>query len=147
MRTNLAIRALASAVVMTLAASLAGCGDEPEPQAEPTDDVSASQATERPTKRVTRPAKEKPAGATLEVTVNGGDVSPMGRTIEMATDEVLTVSVTADRAGELHVHSSPEQLVEFGQGRTRQGIRIGNPGQVDVEEHDSGALVARLLVK
>jgi predicted small lipoprotein YifL len=143
MRTNLAIRGLTSAVVMTLATSLAGCGDEPEPQAEPANDVSSSQATERSTK----PAKERPAGATLDVTVNGGNVSPMGRTIEMATGDVLTVRITADRAGELHVHSSPEQMVEFGQGRTRQGVKIDKPGQVDVEEHDSGALVARLLVK
>ena len=79
--------------------------------------------------------------------VNGSEVTPSGKAITMSVGDVLTIQVTSDRAGELHVHSSPEQYVAFKAGETRRDLAIDKPGQVDIEEHDTGALVARLLVR
>jgi hypothetical protein len=141
-------RSLVAVAALTLALSLAGCGaDTDEAQGEPaTGSVSGETSSSPPGRQSTKPAPQE-AGATLAVTVDGDQVSPVGERLEMSAGDVLTVRITSDRAGELHVHSSPEQYVEFGQGRTRQRLTIDMPGQVDVEEHDSGALVARLLVQ
>ena len=61
--------------------------------------------------------------------------------------DVLLVTITSDRAGELHVHSSPEQEVAFGAGTTELEVELKQPGQVDIEEHESGVLIARVLVR
>lgn len=138
-----------AAPALVLCLALVGCGEgEPAaaPAAEPTPQVPTSQPTAKAEKQ--KPTEEQaPAGATLAVQVSGGEVSPSGKTIAMSVGDVLTVQVTSDRAGELHVHSSPEQLVEFTAGETRRDIAIDKPGRVDIEEHDTGALVARLLVR
>lgn len=145
MRHHRVLPSLAPAAFLCLSLSLAGCGeDEPAPQAQPSDETSSSQPSTRPS---TTAKADKETGAILSMSVSGGEVSPMGKTIDLSAGDVLTIRITSDRPGELHVHSSPEQYVDFGAGETRRRISIDKPGQVDVEEHDSGALVARLLVK
>ena len=67
--------------------------------------------------------------------------------MERRLGERLTITVEADRAGELHVHSEPEHTFAFGPGTKTFQLRIDTPGSVDVEEHESDALVARLLVR
>ena len=148
MRQHPALRALTASAALCLSLTLAACGeDEASSSAEPTDATSSSQ----PTKRSSAPKKEQEpqqeTGPTLEMTVSGDEVSPMGRTVELAAGDPLTIRITSDRPGELHVHSSPEQYVEFGAGTTTRKLTVPQPGQVDVEEHESGALVARLLVR
>ena len=79
--------------------------------------------------------------------VDGDDVGPNAVELEVGVGDSLTVSVDSDRAGELHVHSTPEQYVEFGAGETTQELTFGTPGTVEVEEHDSGAVVAFVEVR
>ena len=81
------------------------------------------------------------------MTVQGDQVSPQAEVIEADIDKPITLQIQSDRAGEMHVHSSPEQYVEFGPGSTTAEIRFENPGAIDVEEHDSGALVLKILVQ
>ncbi len=136
----------AAALVLAATLALSACGDDgdgsADPAAEPTNDVESSQTTG------TAPDKsEEAAGATLDVVISGDDVSPSGKAINMAVGDTLTIQITSDREGELHVHSSPEQEIEFKKGESRHDIQIDKPGQVDVEEHESDALIARLLVQ
>jgi hypothetical protein len=141
-------RSLLPAAALALSLVLAGCGEDTDaPQATPTQETTDTSAAPQPSQRSSPTREAERSGLTLEITVSGDEVTPVGKAIEMSTDDPLTVVVTSDRAGELHVHSSPEQYVEFGQGRTRQQLAIDKPGQVDIEEHDSGAVVARLLVR
>ena len=74
-------------------------------------------------------------------------MKPVAEEVRAKAGDVLLVTITSDRAGELHVHSSPEQEVGFEQGTTEVEVELEQPGQVDIEEHESGALVARVLVK
>jgi hypothetical protein len=147
MRLSRAIRPLPAAVLtmgLALGPLLAGCGEEePAPQSEPANDVTSSQPTSQPSE----PAEEAVAGATLDITVAGEQVSPKAQTLNLAVGDTLTLRITSDRPGELHVHSNPEQTVGFAQGATTRQVTIDKPGQVDVEEHESGVLVARLLVQ
>jgi hypothetical protein len=45
------------------------------------------------------------------------------------------------------VHSNPEQELAFRSGDNELRLTFDKPGQVDVEEHESGALILRVLVK
>jgi hypothetical protein len=82
----------------------------------------------------------------VEVTVEGETVTPNGKRVEAIIGEPVTVGVTADRAGELHVHATPEQTLPFGKGRTTVQITIDKPGVVDVEEHVADLVVLQLQV-
>ena len=139
-------RSLAAAATLALTVAVGGCGDdahEPQSAASSSPAPDASSPTRDPEGSA---SSTKDTGTTLAVRIDGDDVSPTAETMELSTGDVLTVTVDADRAGELHVHSSPEQYVEFGDGTTRQRITFDKPGQVDIEEHDTGVLVARVLV-
>ncbi|QIK65717.1 hypothetical protein G7072_04600 [Nocardioides sp. HDW12B] len=158
--------ALTAAGVLALA-GLSGCGqDEPatEAAASPTESASetpsetASEAPEETlsaspsaTKPTRTPPSATPAptptGLVVDVTVRGDEVSPQAEVVEADIDSPITLQIQSDRAGEMHVHASPEQYVEFGPGSTTAQIVIENPGAIDVEEHETGALVLKLLVQ
>jgi len=98
----------------------------------------------------TAPADETPTpegkGVLVDVTVGGDEIAPNGARIEAEVGEPIIVTVDADRAGELHVHSTPEQVIAFDQGSTQHELVIDQPGVVEVEEHDSGFVVLQLQV-
>ncbi len=85
-------------------------------------------------------------GVLVDVTVDGDEIAPNGARIEAEVGEPIIVTVDADRAGELHVHSTPEQVIAFDQGSTQHELVIDQPGVVEVEEHDSGFVVLQLQV-
>jgi cytoskeletal protein RodZ len=151
------LRALGSATAaLVLTVALAGCGDDSE-----TPDASASaseSSSPSPSKSSSDSSSESPsespsgsesedAGPALEVEVEGDEVKPVAEQVDLAVGERLTITVTADRAGELHVHSDPEHSFAFGPGTKTFRLTIATPGSVDIEEHESEALVARVLVR
>jgi ABC-type glycerol-3-phosphate transport system substrate-binding protein len=73
----------------------------------------------------------------IAITFKGDDVSPNGTDIDVAVGQRIEFDVTADKPGEIHVHSSPEeQEFEYDAGAsTFQVEPIGSPGQVEVESH------------
>jgi plastocyanin len=83
----------------------------------------------------------------VEIQIEGDRVTPNGKQVEVAAGEEVTFAVTSDRAAELHVHSSPEQVLEVEKGRSTVTLVIERPGVVDVEEHESGLVVVRLEVR
>lgn len=87
-----------------------------------------------------------PSGTTVEITIEGDSISPNGKRIDAAVGEPITFKVTSDRAGELHVHTSPSQEVEYGVGTSRFQLIVERPGIVEVEDHDAGLVVVQLEV-
>jgi hypothetical protein len=83
----------------------------------------------------------------VSVRISGDRVTPNAAQLDLASGEPVVFDIESDRAGELHVHSKPEQYVEFGEGGTRAEISIDTPGSVEVEEHDTSAVVAILEVR
>lgn len=59
----------------------------------------------------------------------------------------MAVTITADVAGELHVHSTPEQTIAYDAGTSEHEITIGRPGLVEVENHEPAAVVLQLEVR
>jgi hypothetical protein len=74
--------------------------------------------------------------AAVEITFSDGSVTPNGERVEVKVGE----------PGEMHVHSSPEQELEYDAGTTRLELTIDQPGVVDVESHDPKVVVIQLEV-
>lgn len=136
-----------------LVALLAACGaDEsatPQPSTAPTAADSAGSSPAGLSSDTAAPSAEpsEPAGPVVEVAIAGESVSPKGDRIDAKVGEPVTFIINSDRAGGLHVHSSPEQTPEFKEGTTTISVTVDKPGLVDVEEHESDALIAQLEVR
>jgi len=137
------------AAALVLSGLVAGCGGEDDTPAEgssstPTPSETASDSPSPSESASKSAAAEK--GAEVDVEVMGDSVKPVAEKVEIGVGETVTLHITSDRAGELHIHSSPEQEKEFGPGKTDVKITIDKPGSVDVEEHESESLIVRILV-
>lgn len=83
----------------------------------------------------------------IEVTVADGDITPKGERVQVATGQSIELVVTADTPGGLHVHSSPEQELDYEAGTSTHEIVIDKPGLVEVEAHDPPFVVVQLEVR
>jgi hypothetical protein len=93
------------------------------------------------------PKKDSSGTPTVDITFKGDGVEPQGEKLEVKAGEALKLHITADKAGEIHVHSSPEQHLEYGSGTTDKTLTIDQPGVVDVESHSLDKLILQLEVR
>lgn len=144
---------LAAVGAALLFAGCAGGGVSAEPESTPTVTESASSSSaatppnagESPTPSLTRTSEDQIA--TVAVTIKGSTIRPQGDRVDLAVGEPLEFKVYSDRAGELHVHSSPEQTLKYPKGASTLRLKIGRPGVVDVEDHESGVTIVQLEVR
>ena len=83
----------------------------------------------------------------VTVTRDGDTFTPNGERIELGVGQTLVLTVTADEAGEFHVHSTHEQEIEYDAGTSEHEITIDRPGVVEVESHDPASIVLQLEVR
>ena len=69
------------------------------------------------------------------------------RSAKIKAGKPLKLHITADKPGEIHVHSSPEQEIEYDAGTTDKTLTIDQPGVVDVESHSLDKLIVQLEVR
>ncbi len=141
---------LRTVTIVAALAALSACGESSAP-AGPTYGAppSATTSAPTPTESTTEPAPEpkpEPAGTVVKITISGTTVSPSGKRVQADFDEPVILQIKSDRAGELHVHSTPEQMVEFKAGSTKAKLVFEQPGVVDVEEHETGKVIIQLQV-
>lgn len=130
-------RALAAAALAALV--LAGCGESDEPT---TAEQPATSESQEPTEETSAPASEA-----IEIEIEGDRIEPNGMRVKVAAGEPINLEVESDRPAELHVHSSPEQVLEVEEGESTLTLTIERPGIVDVEEHETGKVVLQLEVR
>jgi hypothetical protein len=128
MRTNLAIPAFL--VAATLA--VGGCSSDSG------SDTSGSSGTSS--------SSPSGSGTTIDITIKNGTVTPDGDRVKAGVGDPVTLKIDADTAGEIHVHSSPEQEIEFPQGTSTKKLTIDQPGIVDVEDHKLDQVIVQLQV-
>ena len=122
MRRSLTVVAVSLATLMLTAA----CGDEDKPTSDP--------GTTEP--------------KVVQVTFDGDSVTPNGDRIEVAVGQDVVLDVTADAAGEIHVHSDPEQEFEYPAGDSEQTIEgIDKPGTIEIESHTLDKVIVQLEVR
>ena len=85
-------------------------------------------------------------GTTVQITIKGGKVTPNGDRVKAKVGEPITLKIDADTAGEIHVHSTPEQEIPFTRGSSTQQLTIEKPGIVDVEDHQLDTVIVQLEV-
>ena len=91
--------------------------------------------------------KDSSGTQTVAITFKGTTVTPQGTSMRIKAGEPLKLHITADSAGEIHVHSSPEQHIEYTAGTTNKTLTIDQPGVVDVESHTLDKLILQLQVR
>jgi hypothetical protein len=121
-------------LVLALGLSACGGGDD-EPAATPTSGSSSSQGAAD--------------GDSVAVTVTREDdtFTPNGERVELEVGQTLDLTITSDTAGELHVHSTPEQEIEYDAGTSEHQITIDRPGVVEVESHEPTSIILQLEVR
>jgi hypothetical protein len=143
MRTMPVIAAALATALMALGAcadddgtSSAGVSDTPSPS------TGASSPDSPPATR-----KPAPTGTTVDITIKNGKVTPSGDRVKAEVGKPITLRIDADTAGELHVHSTPEQELEFGKGTSTKKLTVEQPGIVDVEDHELEQIIVQLEVR
>ena len=133
------------ALIATLGMMVGGCGsDEPSGSEKPKADKSSSTADASAKAEST---KKKPSGTTIDITFKGDTVDPNGVQKKVKAGKPITLHIVADKPGELHVHSSPEQEIEYDAGTSDKRLTIDRPGIVEVESHTLEQLVVVLEVR
>lgn len=131
-------------LTLTTALALAACSAEEAPAA---DDTPAPSPSSSSTSAESSPAAEPTAdGTVIEVTIHDDSVEPNGERVEVPLGEPVTFDITADRDGELQVHSTPEEEIAFQQGDSETELTFDKPGVVDVEDHETGDIIVQLQV-
>ena len=85
-------------------------------------------------------------GTTVDITIKAGKVTPNGDRVKATVGAPVTLHIDADKPGELHVHSSPEQEIAFKAGTSTKKVTIDRPGIVDVEDHALEQVIVQLEV-
>jgi hypothetical protein len=127
---------------------LAGCGDdETSPSAAPSAPASAAPSAAATTAAPTPSAAPSPAQNVVgSVTLQGG--KPEGDVLRISTKagEPAVLMVTSDQATELHVHGADRTVQVPANQPTAVDVSQPAGGSYEVEDHDSGALLAQLRV-
>jgi hypothetical protein len=132
-------------VTLATAPALAACsgGGTPAADETPTPGATSSPAATEQSSPAEEPTSD---GTVIEITIQGDTVDPNGERVDVPLGEPVTLDITADREGELHVHATPEQEISFRHGDTETELTFDKPGVVDVEDHESGKVIVQLQV-
>ena len=120
---------LAAPLALVLALALTSCGGD---EAAPAGSQGATQDGD---------------SVALTVTREGDEFTPNGERVDLGVDQTLVLTIDADEAGELHVHSTPEQEIEYDAGTSEHELVIDRPGVVEVESHEPDVVLLQLEVR
>jgi hypothetical protein len=131
-----------------------GAGSSPSPSvaptASPTESPSGTPSTPGGPKsstpsNTTDPSREQ-ADVTINVTVANGKVNPSGSSIKVKAGQTVLITAVSDAADELHIHGYDKEL-ELAPGKPAWvKFTADMKGTFEVETHESGKLVAKLVV-
>jgi uncharacterized cupredoxin-like copper-binding protein len=86
------------------------------------------------------------AAVVIVATVANGKITPNTQTVKAEQGQRVMVTVTSDEADELHVHGYDKE-VELQPGKPGSvTFTADTKGTFEIETHESGKLVAKLIV-
>ena len=129
--------------------AVSACGSEESSASDEPAKPKASATEASPTDQASPSAKptKKPSGVTIDITFRGDKVDPNGVEKEVKAGKPINLHIVADAPGELHVHSSPEQEIEYPKGTSDKTLKIDQPGVVEVESHHLETVIVQLEVR
>lgn len=128
--------ALLSAGFVVAGLSLAGCSHSAT-----TAEASVTASPIPASARVTAPG-----GTVIDVSVTATSVTPTGGTASVGIGKPVTFRITSTVAGQIHVHSSPEQHIVFPVGTSTVTLRFDVPGTIEVEDHALDRQIVQIQV-
>jgi hypothetical protein len=136
-------RALTLVGAATLLLLLSACGSSGAPAGSAAGDDGPS-VSSTPSAQVTAtPAAD---AKIVAITVGRTSVSPVGGKASVKPGQPVVLRIHADQAGELHVHSSPEQHVDFPAGDSEITLSFKTPGLIAIEDHALNQLIVQVEV-
>ena len=93
------------------------------------------------------PANANPSGTVVRVNLTADSVTPSGTQVEAGVGKPVTFVITATKAGEIHVHSTPEHMIVYEPGTSAATMTFKTPGVIDVESHTLDKLIVQLEVR
>ena len=144
-------RRTASVLLPVLALlALAGCGGDDQPASSGTPTTPASTASRQPSSPPVSPSGPASTAAQADVvitaTVAGGKVTPNTQTVKAKQGQSVMVTVTSDEADELHIHGYDKEI-ELQPGKPGSvTFTADTKGTFEIETHESGKLVTKLIV-
>lgn len=132
-------RGIVAGLALVATIGLGGCASSPEAGSggDPTSPATSTAST----------GSDAPKGTRVAISWQDGKISPLGKTIEVSRGETITLVITADAPGELHVHATPEMSIAFGKGTTSQSLTFDQYGKIEMESHDTDQTVANFEVR
>lgn len=134
--------------------ALAGCGGDDSGADGPGPSVSSLESM--PDTSSPAPSSPTPSGSTktfdnaavlVVATVANGKITPSTQTIKAKQGQKVMVTVTSDEADELHIHGYDKE-VELQAGKPGSvTFTADTKGTFEIETHESGKLVAKLIVQ
>ncbi|QZT62687.1 hypothetical protein [Mycolicibacterium austroafricanum] len=93
-------------------------------------------------------AQARPAQVVVDVTIEGGQVTPTNAHLQAGVNEPIVLRVASDVTDELHVHSTPEHSFDVGIGPAQSfQFTVEVPGRVDIELHKLHKTIATIQVQ
>lgn len=141
-------------LVAGLVLSLGACGADDDSSAvdEPTAaETSSATVDPSPSETASEPVAEETedpyeGAVVVEMTFEDGTASPLGERVMAEVGQQVVFLVTADEPGELHAHTTEELTLEYPAGESELTMVVEQPGVVEVESHDLGAILVQLQV-
>ena len=131
---------IAATVVLTGVMSIAtGCSNSTEDPAAPSGAPAAPAFSDQ---------QAPPERVVIDVTISGGQVTPVNEQVQAAVKQPIVIRVTSDADDELHVHASPEHTFAVKPEALQSfQFEVEVPGKVDVELHHLNRVVATITVQ
>lgn len=140
-------------LVAGLVLALGACGADDDSTAADAAPAAPSSATSAPapSEDASEPVEEETedpyAGSVVvEMSFEGGTASPLGERVMVDVGQQVVFLVSADEPGELHAHTTEELVLEYPAGESELTMVVEQPGVVEVESHDRGAVLVQLQV-
>jgi hypothetical protein len=133
--------------LLAVTVGLAGCASKDDTDGEATDPTSSPTSTtsDEPTTEPTDEPTDE--GQVIEITIEGDTVDPNGTKVDVEANEPVILDITSDAPGEIHIHSTPEQEIEYDAGRSSHTLTFDRPGVVEVESHTLEKVIVQLQVR
>jgi hypothetical protein len=133
--------ALAAAALIT-----AGCGGSDGGESAPASPSGTQPSTVGPSDMSNEQAP--PSRLVIDVTIQGGNVTPTNEQLQAALNEQIIIRVNSDAADQLHVHSTPEHTFNV-EAKPAQSFQftVDVPGKVDIELHQRKRTIATVQVQ
>lgn len=135
-------RVLAGAASAALLLALSACSSSSAPAGSADGNEKGIAAT--PTAQVT--AQPAANAKLVPITIKGRTVSPVGASVVVSPKQPVVLEIQADAAGQLHVHSSPEQHVNFPAGASQITLSFDKKGLIAIEDHAANQLIVQIAV-